>query len=361
MMSRAAAENRPKLDPAWAGAATQRTESQAYRFIDAYLAGQWKHARLFFGQMERNSGPVGSTGLSIANQGYPRTDLAFEVVFRDLQFTALGTQFTAMRSNDGTIHQRYFMAHRLNTRLSSRLSLALWETAVLSGTNRSFEPGFANPLILFSFLIQQGMKDDRNTILGGDLSWRPAHRVLFQGQAMIDDRWRRKPDPTGTGEPAHPGRWAATMVGSDALGSRLSWRAHLAIVSTLAYRTLDNDQNFVDKGLGIGPQFPDHLSLGVSVGVPVGKSWLVAPDLTLFQQGEGRYDQPFPLGAALTATPELFLGAVESTWRLGARTSGGLGPFQFLGEGGWHHTTTRNRFVARIRATVGFQAQKALQ
>ncbi len=151
------------------------------------------------------------------------------------------------------------------------------------------------------------------------------------------------------------------MVGSDALGSRLSWRAHLAIVSTLAYRTLDNDQNFVDKGLGIGPQFPDDLGLGVSVGVPVGKSWLVAPDLTLFQQGEGRYDEPFPLGAALTATPQLFLGALESTWHLGVRASGGLGPFQFLGEGGWHHTTTRNRFVARIRATVGFQAQKALQ
>ncbi len=344
-----------------AAAATQQTKSQAYRFIDAYLAGQWKHARLFFGQMERNWGPVGSTGLSIANQGYPRTDLAFEVVFRDLQFTAIGTQLTAMRSNDGTIHQRYFVAHRLNARLSSRLNLALWETAVMSGTNRSFEPGFANPLILFCFLIHQGMKDDRNTILGGDLSWRPAHRVLLQGQAMIDDRWRRKPDPTGTGEPAHPGRRAATMVGSDALGSRLGWRAHLAIVSTLAYRTLDNAQNFVDNGLGIGPQFPDHLSLGVSVGVPVSKSWLVAPDLTLFQQGEGRYDQPFPLGVALTATPDLFLGAVESTWRLGARASGGVGPFQFLGEGGWHHTTTRNRFEARLRATVGFQTQKALQ
>ena len=115
-----------------AAAATQRTKSQVYRFIDAYLAGQWKHARLFFGQMERSWGPVGSTGLSIANQGYPRTDLAFEVVFRDLQFTALGTQLTAMHSNDGTIHQRYFVAHRLNARLSSRLNLALWETAVLS-------------------------------------------------------------------------------------------------------------------------------------------------------------------------------------------------------------------------------------
>ncbi len=361
MMSRAAAENRLKLDPDWPGAATQQTKSQAYRFIDAYIAGQWKHARLFFGQMDRNWGPAGSAGLSIANRGYPRTDLAFEVIFRDLQFSALGTQLTEMRSNDGTIPKRYFVAHRLNARLTNRLNIALWETGVVTGTNRSFEPGFANSLILFSFPAQLGRRDDRNTILGGDLAWRPTKRLLLQGQAMIDDMWRRKPDPNGTGEPAHPGRWAATMVGSGALGTRLSWRAHLAVVSALAYRTLDSAQNYVDRGVGIGPQFPDNLSLGLSIGIPVAKSWLVTPDLTLFKQGEGRLDRPFPVGPALTATPELFIGNVESTWRLGAGVSGGIGPFQVQGDGGWHHTTNRNRLEARIRATIGFAAQKALQ
>ena len=361
MMSRAAAENRLKLDPDWAGAATQQTKSQAYRFIDGYLAGQWQHARLFFGQMDRNWGPAGSAGLSIANQGYPRTDLAFEVVFRDLQFTALGTQLTEMQSTDGTIHKRYFVAHRLNARLSNRLDIALWETGVVTGTNRSFEPGFANSLILFSFPAQLGRRDDRNTILGGDLAWRPTKRLLLQGQAMIDDMWRRKADPNGTGEPPHPGRWAVTMVGSGAVGHRLSWRTHLAVVSSLAYQTSDSTQNFVDRGVGIGPQFPDHLSLGLGVGVPVGSSWLITPDVTLLKQGEGRLDRPFPLGPDLTATPELFLGTSESTWRLGTRASGGIGRFQLQGDGGWYHSATRNRFEARLRATLGFRFQKALQ
>ena len=369
LMSRAAAENRLKLDPDWPGTTFQNTKSQAYRFIDAYIAGQWKHGRLFFGQMDRNWGPPGSAGLSIANQGYPRTDLAFDIVFRDLMFSAVATQLTEMKSTDGSVHKRYFAAHRLNVRLTHRLNIALWETAVLTGPNRSFQQGLANTMILFSFPAQQGMADDRNTILGGDLTWRPAQRLLLQGQAMVDDMWRRKADPNGTGEPVHPGRWAATMVGSGALGNRLSWRAHLAVVNALAYRTVDSAKNFVDRGLGIGPQFPDNLSLGLGVGVPVGKSWLVTPDLTLFKQGEGRLDQPFPLGASLTATPELFQGTVESTWRLGARVSGGLGAFQLLGDGGWHHVTnlnhivgaSRSRFEARLRATIGFTGHRAIQ
>ncbi len=369
LMTRAAAENRLKLDPDWPGATFQRNRSQAYRFIDAYIAGQWKHARIFFGQIDRNWGPAGSPGLSIANQGYPRTDFAFDVVFRDLTFSALGTQLTEMQSTDGTIHKRYFVAHRLNARLTHRLNLALWETGLVTGTNLSFEPNFANTMVLFSFPLQRGLADNRNTILGGDLAWRPTAKVLLQGQAMIDDMWRRKPDPTGTGEQPHPGRWAVTMVGSGALGPRLSWRAHLAVVNALAYQTFDSTKNFVDRGVGIGPQFPDNLSLGASVGIPIGAAWLFTPDLTLFKQGEGRLDRPFPLGPALTATPELFLGTVESTWRLGARLSGGAGRLSLQGEGGWYRTTnpnhrlgtTRNRFEARIRATIGFAAQGPIQ
>jgi hypothetical protein len=179
---------------------------------------------------------------------------------------------------------------------------------------------------------------------------------------MIDDRWRIEPDPGGTGEPAHPGRWALSGAASGSLGSRAGWRVHLGIVSSLAYRTTDSAQSFIDRGVGIGPQFPDQLSAGVAVSVPVRSRWLVTPDLTLLAQGEGRLDAPFPIGPEFTATPELFLGRVESTVRLGLTVSGGAGPLQLSGTGGYFHTTdfnhqagrTRNRLEGRVRATVGF-------
>src|SRR5262249_26276424 len=158
--------------------ALQRRKTQAYRFIDGYLSAQWKHVRLFYGQMDRNWGPAGSLGLSIANYAYPRSDVGLDLVFDRLQFSVVGTQVSDMVSIDGTTNKRYFMAHRLNVKVTKRLDLALWETGLLAGTNQSFDPAFRNPMVLWLFPIQFGEPDNRNSILGGDLRWRVG-RVLL--------------------------------------------------------------------------------------------------------------------------------------------------------------------------------------
>ncbi len=369
LVSRPAAENRLKDDPDWAGATLQRRKSQAYRFVEGYLAAQFEHARLFFGQMDRNWGPQGALGLSIANGGYPRTDLGVSVVFRDLQFDIVAGGLTPMKAADGSVPDRLFLAHRLNVRLTRRLDLALWETGVLTGSATSPDLAFTNPMVLLSFPIQQGQADDRNAIIGGDLSWRIPGGIRVQGQAMIDDRWRRKPDPQGTGEPAHPGRWALTGVLAGPLGAGAGWRAHLGMVSSLAYRTIDSTEAFLDRGLGIGPTFPDQVVAGAAVSVPIRGRWLVTPDLTVQAQGEGRIDAPFPSGAAFTATPELLIGRTATTVRFGASVSGGTDRLQVDATGGYHHTTsadhvagrTRNRFEGRLRITVGLSRQGAIQ
>ncbi len=186
-VSRVAAENRLKDDPDWSGASIQRRKTQAYRFIDGYLAAQWKRVRLFYGQMDRNWGPTGSLGLSIANYPYPRSDVGLDVVFDQVQASVVGTQLSDMVSVDGTTHKRYFMAHRLNVRVSRRLNVALWETGVLAGRDQSFDPTFRNPMILFAFPLQLGESDNRNAIIGVDLEWRVGH-VRLQSQMMVDDR-----------------------------------------------------------------------------------------------------------------------------------------------------------------------------
>jgi len=369
LVSRPAAENRLKGDPDWAGAGLQRRKSQAYRFVEGYLAAQFEHARLFFGQMDRNWGPVGALGLSVANAAYPRTDLGLSVVFRDLQFDVVAAGLTPMKASDGSIPDRLFLAHRLNVRVTRRLDLALWETGVLTGSAESPDLAFTNPMVLLSFPIQLGRADDRNAIIGGDLSWRIPGGIRVQGQAMIDDRWRRKADPQGTGEPAHPGRWALSGVLAGPLGGGAAWRASLGVISSLAYRTIDSTESFLDRGLGIGPTFPDQVTAGAAVQIPVRGRWLVTPDVVLLTQGEGRLDAPFPTGAALTATPELFLGRKATTLRLGATVSGGTERFQVDATGGYHHTTTadhvagrtRTRFEGRLRVTVGLSRQGAIR
>jgi hypothetical protein len=360
-VSRPAAENRLKVDPDWPGSGIQRRKRQAYRFIDGYLSAQWKQARLFYGQMDRNWGPAGALGLSLANYGYPRSDLGFDLVLRDLQFNVVATQLTDMVSTDGTTHKRYLLAHRLNVRATDRLHLALWETAILAGPDRSFDPTFRNPMILAAFPLQLGLADDRNAILGGDLSWR-ARGVRVELQATIDDRWRRKADPTGTGEPAHPGRWAVTVAGSGRAGDFGQWRVGAALVNSLAYRTGDSAQSFLDRGIGIGPHFTDNYAVTASLAVPIRARWLLTPDLTVLRQGEGRIDAPFPTGQALSDTPELLCGSVATTSRAGARIAAVTGPFDLVADLGLHHTTnadhvlgsTRTRFEARVLATLGF-------
>lgn len=359
--SRPMAENRLKLDPDWAGGGIQRTKSQAYRFAEGYLSAQFKHVRLWFGQMDRNWGPTGSLGLSIANYGYPRTDLALEIPLRDIQVQLLGASLPAMRSSDGTDHRRYFLAHRLSARLSSRLDVALWETMIVSGSGGSSPTaGTFNPLVLFSFPIQLGLPDQRNTIIGGDLTWRVGSGLRLQGQAMVDDRWRTKPDSV-TGEDRHPGRWAVTLAGSGPLGQRLAWRAAASVVNALAYRTTDSAQSFLDRGIGIGPHFTDLVRFDARVELPVRDQWLVAPELAVAFQGQGRIDRPFPVGPELRNTPELLIGTVERTWRLGLSVAGAERGLGVQAAAGWQQTTNashlagrqRSGIEARIQATIG--------
>src|SRR6476469_1681385 len=82
LVSRPAAEPRIVDDPEWPG---RKDLELAWRFPEAYLSAQFKYGSLFYGQMDRNWGPVGVPGIGVSNYGYPETETGFLVGTRTLQ------------------------------------------------------------------------------------------------------------------------------------------------------------------------------------------------------------------------------------------------------------------------------------
>ena len=85
LVSRLAAEPRLSDDPEWPG---RHDLELLYRFPEAYLSAQFKYGSVFYGQMERNWGPVGLSGIGVSNYAYPQVEAGFLVGVPSLQLEA---------------------------------------------------------------------------------------------------------------------------------------------------------------------------------------------------------------------------------------------------------------------------------
>jgi len=354
LVSRPAIEPRLPKDPDWPG---RRDLEVTGRHADGYLAAQWRWARLFYGQTDRNWGPTGWTGIPLSNYGYPRPELAFELGTQKLRLTAHALQLADMRDTANEVIHRYFFAHRIDARLSRRLTLGLWETVVLAGPSRSFDGRYRNPVTLLLLANQYGLGAEGNVMVGLDASWRVGARTTLQAQLAIDDiQYQNR-----SGATRYPDRYAFTLQAAGALPQGLAWRAGYSQASSLAFRTANPFEAFTDQGVGLGRSFADNDQLTVSVSAPVAGRWLLEPELTLFRQGEGRIGDPWPTGTAAGDTPFLFVGTTERTWRAALTVSGRQGPLALTGSGGLHYVRnaghvdgrTRTEFAGRLTATLG--------
>ncbi|HEU5039977.1 MAG TPA: hypothetical protein VFT84_04090, partial [Gemmatimonadales bacterium] len=321
VVSRLAAEPRLTDDPEWTG---RKDLTLLWRFPEAYLTAQTRYLRVFYGQMDRNWGPVGLPGIGISDYAYPQTELTVELGTDDVRLVALARTLEDERDQAGERVHRYFFAHRLGVRLSDRLRLALWETTVLAGVDRDFDGRYRNPLTLLLLANQYGLGSDGNVLIGLDASWRVAGRTSLEAQLALDDLQYENT----AGPDRYPNRWALTLAAGGPLGARLGWRAFYTQASSLAFRTLNPFENFTTSGVGLGRNFADQDQLTLRVGVPGGTRWLLTPELTLLRQGEGRITDPFPAtDAEAGALPQIFIGTVERTWRAALDLSGWQGPF----------------------------------
>jgi hypothetical protein len=363
LVTRPAAEPRIVDDPEWPG---RRDLELAWRFPEAYVSAQFKYGRVFYGQMERNWGPVGLPGIGVSNYGYPQVEAGFQIGTGAFELEALARSLTDGRDSlsrtptdtlGNRVH-RYFFAHRVSARLSDRFRLGLWETVVLSGVDRDFDGRYRNPVSILLLANQFGLGADGNVMFGAEAHWRVSGPTTLEAQLAIDDLQYEN----SSGADRFPNRWALTVSAFGPLGRALGWRAFYTQASSLAFRTLDPFESFTDAGVGLGRNFDDMDQLTLTAGVPRGSRWLLTPELTLLRQGEGRIEDPFPATSSEAgAIPQIFIGVVERTWRAAVDLRGREGPLDLHLNAGLHHVVnadhqegrTVNRFEGRLQATLG--------
>ncbi len=361
LVTRPVVEPRLKNDPDWPG---RRDADVPARTADAYLSAQFKYGSVFYGQMGRNWGPVDLPGIPLSNYGYERQGLALEVGTRTVRLSALATELQDELDSLGRTVHRYYFVHRLHAAFSQRFSVALWEGVVLAGADRNFETRYRNPLSVSYLANTIGLGDRGNVLLGADVRWQALGRTTFNAQLALDDFWYRN-------RRRNRDRWAFTLGAKGPLLNNAAWHALYTQVSSLALRTFNSADNFTDAGIGIGRNFSDQDQLSFKVTLPVRDHWLLSPELTLLRQGEGEINDPYPLPDAngVLATPALFIGIVERTYRAAIGLTGAAGPLELTANAGFHHVVNRghqqgrtvNRFEGRIQATVGFSQGGVLQ
>jgi hypothetical protein len=331
---------------------------------DAYLSAQFRYASVFYGQMDRNWGPVGLPGIPLSGYGYERQGLTLEIGTRNLGLSAMATELQDEIDSLGRTVHRYYFVHRLHAGLSRRLALALWEGVVLAGADRNFETRYRNPLSLSYLANTIGLGDRGNVLLGADVRWQAFGRTTFNAQLAVDDFWYRN-------RQRNRDRWALTVGAEGPLLASAAWHALYTQVSSLALRAFESADNFTDAGVGIGRNFSDQDQLSLRVTLPVRSRWLVSPELTLLRQGQGRINDPYPEpdSGGVLPTPALFIGTVERTYRAAVGLSGRTGPLDLAANAGFHHVVnsghqegrTVNRFEGRIQATLGFSRGGVVQ
>jgi hypothetical protein len=350
-VSRVAIEPRLTDDPDWTG---RRNVDLAGRLVEGYLSAQFKYARVTYGQLPQNWGPAGLPGIPLSDYGYERQGLMFELGNRAVRLSALATDLNDGADSSGQTAHRYYFVHRLNVRVAQQLDVAAWEANVLSGVDREFETRYRNPLSVSYLANTIGLGDRGNVMLGADATWRVRAALRLEGQLGIDDFWYRNRQDNRD-------RYLFTLAASGPFGDALSWRLMYTEVSSLALRAFNPADNFTDAGVGLGRNFSDYDQVSLRVSVPVRSRWLVTPEVALLRQGEGAINTPYPVGAERQATPALFIGTMERTWRAGLLVSGDEGPVQLTGDVGLHHVTsvghlagaTETKLVFRMRGTIG--------
>jgi hypothetical protein len=364
LVTRPVIEPRLIVDPDWPG---RKDIDVSGRQAEAYISAQFSSARLLYGQMDRNWGPVGLPGIPLSNYSYGRPDLSFEIGTKAIRFMTLATDLRDERDSVNDVVHRYYFAHRLGWQVSRSFHLALWETVIVAGVDQLFSARLRNPLSLSFLENAYGLGEETNSMLGADVEWKVSRAVTLQGQFALDDlTYKDRDSPT-----RNPDRWAFTLMGFGPLGRRNSWRVYYTQASSLAFRTFDEQfQDFTDAGVGIGRNFADNDQVSVMVTLPITYRWLITPELTLLRQGEGEINDPYPPSGSpqLGATPQLFIGTVERTFRAAVGLDGAIRPFRIRANAGYHLVANAghmegnsvNRFEGRLLVSVGLARQGKL-
>lgn len=359
---RPASERRVNDDPAWPG---QRNIDGVFRMVEAYLSAQFKWFSITFGDLQRNWGPVGNTGIPLSFYSYPRTSWAFYVGKRSINLRAVGAALRDETDIAGNVIHRYWFGHRLAFNITKRFQAAIWETTVLAGNDQNFDARFRNPASILLLANTYGQTAEGNIMVGLDLHWQAARWLTLEAVLAIDDFQYQET----SGANRYPNRLAGTVAGFGPLGERLSWRVLYTRASSLAFRAMNPFESFTDDGVGIGRNYSDNDQLTAMISLPIRQRWIVSPRAVIRRQGEGLLTDPAPPRQGAGSIPQIFSGTVQTTYRLGLVMSGKGGPIDLQANLGMNHVTnadhqmgvSRTEFQGWLQATVGFDWQGVIK
>ena len=251
-------------------------------------SAQFKYGSVFYGQMDRNWGPVGLPGIGLSNYGYRASRLAFDIGTRTLRARGPG------RSLAGQHRQRWADGAPLLLRPSAasagcrdRLRLGLWETVGVAGRRpRLRRPATATRCQpRYSGQPVRPRRPTATCCSALDAHWRACRPDHARGPARrsttsaVPEHGGRQPVPQPLG--AHRRRlrahWAARSAGGRSIPRRPAWPSGRSTRS----RTSPTPAS---ASAGTSTTWTSSRSRSACRR---GTRWLLTPELTLLRQGEG--------------------------------------------------------------------------
>ena len=351
--TRALIDSRLNVDPEYAGRKDRKING---RTEDGYVGGQWKYAELMLGRVGRNWGPPTQYGLMLGNYAYTYDHLYARIGSDRIHWSTVITRLDDSVPTTGPAIERYFSIHRIAVQWRN-LELAGTESYVYAGAGRGFEPALVNPLNVYA-LSWRNEKQEGNLGLGGEFALRTESTGIFSGQVFLDDL---QIDRTCNPACKQPSSYGLTFSAEGLpLRGEQRWFASFTRVSNLAYNNKNPAEHYESLGVSLGRGFSDYDEFRAGLDLAL----IPRTPLRLYaahrRQGEGSYNNPFPLPADYASTPGMFEGVMMSVTRVGLSGASKWRDFEMSGDVGVNHNgndghvpgASRTGFEGRVKVAV---------
>ena len=333
-------------DPDWPGD-TSRVDLPG-RFTNAYIGLQTRYLQITYGSVARNWGMPELDGLGVSGFAYSYDHLALRIGSDRLRIESILTELDPTVSGLGEPINRLFIAHRVTFRPVRALTFAIGSNVLSRGVGAGWDTHYLNPFKLPRVTaVDESVPDSANSAYVGDLRVEVSGNIVLTAQLLMDD-WDVSPANRSL-----PDRFGGTLGVEFPMGPTIATHAFLTGVSSLAYRTQQGpDFGFLRNGVGLGRNHSDYLQATATASILPRANMLVAPEVTMLRQGESDFSSPFPATPA-PDYPFVFVGVVETTWRLAVSGRWTLPPSLDLTAHAGMHLVRNDGHVVGVSAVTG--------
>jgi hypothetical protein len=273
---------------------------------NSYLSLGFEYGGVILGRFQRNWSMLGTKGFMVSDvpTSYPQLGLEARIGRFTLHSTT-GELDTLVAQ------KRYLAAHRIDY-ATDDLVISLGNS-VLYATDKGLQLRYLNPVEL-QFFDQD--KEPNDVVVNATLElqlWYRWRGLELYGRGLLDDFDINPDDDDGA-----PARYAFSI------GARVPnvlQDAELDVsyrqVSAFAYRSFTGLDDYTFLARSLGDPVTDYSRLEVAMHVFPNLTGLrLTPSVAFQRKGEGNLGDPTPIGPEFRASPPIFLGTVEQTYRV---------------------------------------------